>query len=80
MKDSFLNLDMNIKTTHTLVLRKIAMTYRVKTMVALKKKESGKEFAVMRNFTRTLVQIGLRGRQPIYVRRTVVYRTRSRLP
>jgi hypothetical protein len=56
------------------------MTYRVETMVALGKKESGKEFAVIRNFTRTLVRIWLRGRQPIYVGRTVVYRTRSRLP
>jgi hypothetical protein len=56
------------------------MTYRVKTMIALEKKESEKEFAVMRNFTRTLIRIWLRGRQSIYVRRTVVYRTRSRLP
>jgi hypothetical protein len=39
MKDSSLNLDMN--TTHTLVLRKMAMTYRVETMIALGKKESG---------------------------------------
>ena len=40
------------KNTHTLVLRRIAIIYRVKTMVALGKKESEKEFAVMRNFTR----------------------------
>jgi hypothetical protein len=33
------------------------MTYRVETIIALKKKENGKEFAVMRNFTRTLVRI-----------------------
>jgi hypothetical protein len=56
------------------------MTYRVEIIIALRKKESGKKFAVMRNFTRTLVRIWLRGRQPIYVGRTVVYRTRSRLP
>jgi hypothetical protein len=62
MKDSSLNLDINIKTTYILVLRRIAMTYRVKTMIALGKKESEKEFAVIRNFTRTLIRIWLRGR------------------
>ena len=56
------------------------MTYRVETMIALGKKENRKEFAVMRNFTRTLIRIWLRGRQLIYVGRTMVYRTRSRLP